>query len=343
MDVEHTGDLMFLTFPSAVFVDPAWDRSTNYSIALADCSVLVSPFRRSRPIGWISRPTIARENVAAFDPNPAKFEIFVSSLAMLAGVDGHGRVLMFLDDEANFDRLGQFSADTLCVRVVGDPPDGDREQFSERLLEDLMRHIRIETGQWWAGRREVPATPAIQTTFEMAREDFYNGRIHSRSPGIFIHDPVVKAVNHEIFLKGLSAFKNAKAPDPDKAALSDVIFYYAQGDFLLCLLLACNAVERLRDDIYAAIGARAKDTDLLKHLSSRLETIAGRNLKTERPDLFTFAEDLWTARGNMAHGLPFMWKSDRSLTRPPENFTLMFQHLLEWLGSIMLPDRSFLE
>ncbi|MBY3443784.1 hypothetical protein [Rhizobium laguerreae] len=334
MEIQHTGDLMFLTFPSPVFVDPTWSRSQNYSIAMVDYSILISPVYRSRPIGWVSRPMITRADVAKFDPNPAGFELFVASISILTGLNSDGQVLEFVDEQINYDRYGQFSADTICIRVMGGESEAERAQLVRKLFEYLMRYIRIETGQWWAGRREVPNTPAIQTTFELARADYYNGRVHSGSAGIFLHDVTVKALGHEIFLAGLSAFKNSGTFDPDKAALSDVILYYAQEDFLLCFLLACNAIEQSRDDLYKAIHKRPSDTDLLKHLSSRLETLVSRNLKTEQPDLYVFAEDLWTARGNMAHGLPFIWKSDRSLTRPPSDFTKKFERLLSWLRQI---------
>ncbi len=335
MNKECVGSQIFLTFPSPVHFDESLKTSPPISFEMAGCNITVWPFYRSRPIGWLPYPLLTSKAIAHIDPAlSASWPRLPGSAALAVAVDDTGAGVAFVDLEENFNTRGQFSGDTLSIRAIGLETEDQREKLSANIFEYLMRHIRVETKQWWAGRREIANVPTTRTSFEMSTPCIYNGNAHSGSPGYFVHDTNLRPLSYNIFAQGLEGFKISRPVDAKLSALSDVIFYHAQGDLTLTFVLACSTVETASNDIYKILKKNTNGFNILRQFTDLLETTMNRNLKTERSDLYQFLENIWAARNNVAHGASFFWKSDKALSAPPQHFTQNFEELLAWFQDV---------
>jgi hypothetical protein len=98
------------------------------------------------------------------------------------------------------------------------------------------------------------------------------------------------------------------------------------------------AKTRSKSGVGAVLSSPFDGTDLLRHLSSNLKDVRGRNLQTEEPRLWMEIKDLYVARHRIAHGREAMIRSPNG-ARPVNDEDLLrwknvVQECLLWMETL---------
>jgi hypothetical protein len=80
--------------------------------------------------------------------------------------------------------------------------------------------------------------------------------------------------------------------------------------------------------------------DLRKHLSTGLDSFVSRSYQRENPSQFETIDDLWLARGNIAHGKRSEYYRNGQRIRveldKARDFITAAEHCIRWLEDIVI-------
>ncbi|TBY86117.1 hypothetical protein [Rhizobium leguminosarum] len=334
MSEPHIGDLFFFSYAG----DLVLSRSDQPSQAVSfdrdgvKCSLLVP--QRTRPIGWRSSPPITKAAVAQFIPAIAGVDNFPPSTTILAGLNEQGQLTLYIDEPNSADMYGRHSVDTFVIEVIGLDSSDNRAAFATTMMAQLFRWLRVETDQWWAGRTSMISAPTFLTWMDITAPGRLSGAMGSSPGSILAHTIAGKAVTTPIWRDAVNKVAAGLLPTIFDEAFQNVAYYQAQGEQMTCLLLGVTAIEQVRDDLAETGKLKPNGVDILKHLTVDMQKGCQRNIQSEKPDLYSFLRDTWIARGRVAHGKPFFWKSNPTQTALPGSFARSIREVLEWMQTI---------
>jgi hypothetical protein len=208
--------------------------------------------------------------------------------------------------------LGNLLYDSLRIDAWGPSPETALFSFSASFLAWL----RVLSGQSWIGLYESHVDHSLKHTFEIDESGgalgspWTNARLLTPQTGTIL-------ITTEVFRAAArSAAASERAPE-HWTLYHDSIVARAQEDFARSTMAMALSLEVCRNTIFPKLlptsvvpgfGTRLKkpfdDTDLLEHLSKRLDQEKGRSLKREHPDIWPRINALYICRHHIAHGRP---------------------------------------
>ena len=100
----------------------------------------------------------------------------------------------------------------------------------------------------------------------------------------------------------------------------DAEYFASTGDFRRMVLDAAIACEIEKDKSFECLwrcnrtgqyrrGKAQSGYELPRLLDADLERLAGKSLRVDEPEVFERIQNLWNARGNVAHGEPAQFRT----------------------------------
>lgn len=303
--------------------------------------ITIDPPQRTAPIRWRRVPQLTAESFAQLFPALSSPPQLLGT-SIIVGFNENGELTLSMDTKEQYEAFGRYACDSIVVKVIGPGDSNNLESKASLLLRETLAWVRILSGQWWAGRSiEHPHhTLSCQLFMPLVSENVLDGSQLAPSQLFFIASRDVKAVTAEIWQQCLNNAMHGQAPPAYEVILSDIKYYFSGAEFLTCIILATSLFELMRNDIFERERTSARqlqlgETALEKHVTVGFDKLLNRNLKREASDAYAFLESCWVARGHVAHGKPFFWKSDREARNPPSDFVSKVQHIYEWFCSVL--------
>ncbi len=219
--------------------------------------------------------------------------------------------------------VGERQYDALRIDVWGPDAESELVAFAKRLLA-WLRHL---SAQPWIGAIDSHTDYTLKHHFGIDR---HGDAIES--PFAVAHVTTPEAATTSI-TSAIWTDAFTRACGGAEVPLYWGLFYDAQNshardDLRGAVLSMALALEVARDinfqrftasEFVEGIGLVLKapfdDTDLLKHLSSRLKKIYGRDLRVERPVIWKRVREIYIARHHVAHGREAVYPTGAGLRK----------------------------
>ena len=226
--------------------------------------------------------------------------------------------------------MGPRAHDAMRFDVYGDEAVVEKQLgiFAGRLLS----WIRVLTGQPWIDEFEFQTDPTIKNTFPVDDEGRAVETPHAHGK-VTTPDGNMRPLDAAIWQDAIT-----RAATGDETPLRWLVFLdaynaRAQSKNDLAILHLSLSIEIARDSVLdvlvppSAGASPFRGTNLLAHLSTDLFRWKGRDLETERPELWTALNSIYDARHHVAHGKPPI-VVDRGEVRPVTE-----EDIRAWIGA----------
>lgn len=247
-----------------------------------------------------------------------------------------------------------FPMDSLRIDAL-DLPGGQPSAHPSQSLTTFLQLLRYRTRQWWIGRSVDPLLGYLRNTFSVSVEGLPLevpaglGQIRTVSGDEL-------AVNGAIWQAALGDLANAKQVPIFQVLLLDARFFVSTHDIRRAILdsaICCENVldvtlERLwpvrrwpapgTSRAYSYSRAMGGETNLGVNLATGMDRYIGRSFQREYPNDHEVIENLWSARGSVAHGGAPEYRRNGQLFQAGEHeakeFVQTAERCVSWLESI---------
>ena len=243
------------------------------------------------------------------------------------------------------NQLNEFPKDSLRLDMEG---SHDLPDLAQDLVLRLLQLLRVRTGQWWITRSTDALLGYIRNSFPVTESgaplEPPLGYASARTVSGF-----EKPIDDAIWKAAITDLANLVDIDESRLMLLDVYYHAAARDFRLALLDAATAAEQAAEVTFERLWC-AKTTSKFKrgrvmpgdglpdYISADMKRFIGRSYSNEHPGNFARIEDLWLARGSVAHGGLAAWtrNGQRNVVNNEvaANFAVTVRHCIEWLESL---------
>jgi hypothetical protein len=276
-----------------------------------DAKITIYPPFRSAANNFVGMPDIKAKAI------PFKKEVSMNisddfkplTLAAHPSLPASGKEssVVFVWGQSDQDAKVDMPMDSLRLDVVGDAQQG------HLFLEQFLVRLRVMSRQWWIGR-------SIAGIFGYTRNEFSIGPfgVPKELPIGAVRFTVVgtdqQKIDADLWSKAIAAAINNDPVNDSVLMNLDAKYYLSLGDLSACIMNLANACENAKDLMVEAAwraknpGAKFKrgkvltGYDLPDHITDTLGPLTSRDLAKERPGVFQRIEDIWDARGSVAHG-----------------------------------------
>jgi len=304
---------------SYLYTFPFWIRSSPNetlnvrTIQINDCLIRIYPPFWTGEAVHSDIPKVAKNRI------PFLRRADESAVEKLTILDTYG----FPDETAihvSFDQEKTDIPDEIRNALRLDFHGHDCEFIELTLIHHFLDIIRWNTFQWWIGHPTSPIQGYRRTSFEIDK----NGSPVGESSG---HASARTLTGFEANLtsahwnESINLLSRGFDPPYYDQVWLDALYRNAIQDTRRAILDAAISCEIARDAtlerLWPEDGGKLKKGRILTgnnlptHLSTDLQKYTnGRSLETEDPELFEQIENLWSARGNIAHGGPLNYFRD---------------------------------
>lgn len=318
------------TFPFFMLVNMK-NKPELRMVELDDARLRIYPPFRSAPANWTVTPVLMASKIPFLTGREPKNKDFsfrsLWNVAAYPGTEGNSKIAgdnmtLVWKDSWNHEKFSDiFPMDSIRVDMI---PRGKavNAYLIEEFISRLVENVRCVTKQWWIGRSSDTFTGWKKASFEIDKYGKMLGQVGAYGSGSSvsgIEKPLDKSKWNEV----LSRCENGIDPDISDYLLLDASYFFAKNDMRRFVMDAATTCEIEKDNAFERLWKRYKNTnfrkgkamsgwDLGRHLDSDLENLCGRSLKKECPEIFMLIENLWDARGNVAHGEGAKFKRDGS-------------------------------
>ena len=350
-NTEVSGSAFLFTFPFWIYVDRDADLAPMV-VRKEGAELRVYPPFRSAPANHstLPIPDLTQTPIplgAVQVPPPSHIEP-VTAIPTIPDAEGDqaGMVVAWGAEWKNPPRY--FPMDSLRIDLVSAQGNG----FPiGTLVDDLLRSIRFLSHQWWIGQASWPLSSSL-LRYEIPIDT--DGTLLFETVGLRTagrtFNGTERPVDAGIWSQALSDIERGIDIPAPALLLLDAQFHRAVGDYRRFVLDASTAAEVSKDEAYERLwpvfgdGSRFKrgkmlhGYDLDLHVDEDLKRYAGRSYREEYPQYFRAVEDLWDARGNVAHGkIPFFRRDGATIPVDADHASRLSAaaaHLVDWLDQL---------
>lgn len=240
--------------------------------------------------------------------------------------------------------------DAVRIDVWGSTP----EVVANDFVSSYLSWVRLFTGQEWIGEFEPHTDPLLKNDFRIDRDGRAISEPYSYG-SVALRKPWWSLLTNELQETAFRWTLTGTAPPLYWMLFLDASLYWASAKEQECVMALALSLEVARDTIYPKF-ARVKKrkgtgdvladpfdgTDLLRHLTTALQSVGKPSLESDRPDLHSTVEQLYRARHHAAHGKPLITTADgqrrKLVAADLEPWLLPTFSTLKWIEE--LPRRS---
>lgn len=308
------------TFPFVIHVDSR-AQFEGREIAFQGGRARIYPLFRSAPANWIPMPKVAIRSV----PFPSSFTVptlrsgpeYFECLSVLPAPDGFSpsgvAIQAIAGDEGGPTSPTQPRKDSLRIDFVPGSTLRAAEQDLHTLANLLMANLRSITKQWWISRSSdvLVGWMRNQMAIDVSGAPLNVPEImvsRGMSPSGF-----ERTLDAKMWGKALDAISSNLEPPLYKELLLDSTYHLASKDYRRVVLDCAGACEMVKDALFERIWHTLhkgtfrksrvfKGYDLPVHVDRDLKALCDLSFALADPSSYQEIENLWDARGNVAHG-----------------------------------------
>ncbi len=345
------GTALLYTFPFLIYVDSQSPIKVK-EIIIDDTTIRIYPFFRSGKANFIPMPPISVESIPFIEglniePNN---NLIIPTLAAIPSLekDVNGESIMHLFVKEEFEQFPSIMPmDSLRIDLLS--REENKDQIVHSSVSKLIQLIRHKTKQWWMEHHTTASL--LRANFAILKNGFPLEKPWSNAMGRTVTGDEIP-IDEAIWEESINDLEQEKV-SPLYALLNlDARYFAAISDFRRAVLDAVIACEQARDihferlwflkagDVPFKINRVLSGVNLPVHLSADLLKMTNNthSFEIEHPNDFAVIEDLWDARGNIAHGRPNQYRRDGVLNDVNEDkiteFIKSTSRCIKWLESI---------
>lgn len=347
---DEYGTAFLLTFPFWIFVS-LQDAPAFREFHFEGVKVRVYPPFRSGPANFLPAPHVKLEAVPQLVQLGRPILVLQGlppTLAMIPkfGIDAHGKMaaLACFGPEFKEGELDPFPMDSLRVDVLKAKPDPVLNDVVARLLD----MSRWRATQWWIRRSIDPLAGYVRNAIDLDQTGAFQSPIR---PYGGVHTVVGDEVPITDQLWGDCISRVARGELASQPVLRtlDALHSAACREYERAVIEAAIGVEQAKDNAFRRLWPRVRTgayrrgkvltgSDVHEHITRVLEGYIGRNYATEHPENAAIINQLWFARGNVAHGSGAYYRSDGAMQPVDQptakRFAMVARHCVNWLLSL---------
>lgn len=341
------------SFPFWVYVARSADSPVIHELEYRGSHLRVYPPFRSGPANLLPMPYINGCEVpfqgSARPEISPDFSPMALAVIPTLGVDeSHGASLLTVWGEEWDDPPDPFPMNSLRIDVLTAPRDSAGE-VARSLLDSLLSQIRVTTRQWWICHSVHPLVGYVRNEFAIT----VDGRPCEQPAGLGQGRTVTgneRPLTESSWLTVLTEVAHEVQVPLHQELYLDGRYFTAAHDYRRAVVdfaIACeHAKEQTFERLYIeASSGRAEyrrsriltGHNLPRHLSGSLRRF-GQSYEDEHPEQFRALEDLWHARGNVAHGRAPSFRRGGAVYHVDEGeckrFAAAVDHCIRWLGEL---------
>lgn len=315
------GKAYFFTFPFWIFIDRN-NTLTVQEIQLENLPLRIHPPFRSAPANYIPMPRVNPHSIPSSGKQnnyPQAFDMSISAVPLLGGALSEGRAFKYFQTP-HFDKeLSAFPMDSMRIDVLSINYD---ENVIREIFSEFLNYLRFRTRQWWIGRSMDFIIGFIRNAAPFTESDILIEPSECLLRVSTINGDELP-VNGDLWSSVIKDMVNKTEVPAFHYMILDAYYYAYTGDIKGAIINAATACEQAKDLTFERLWKKLKGNDSFKrgkvlsgydlpdHISHDLEAFGSYSYSKLFPDEFNQIEDLWNARGNIAHGGPNMFWRDR--------------------------------
>lgn len=318
------GEAWLYSFPFWIIVDT--DNPPQIAEAEVD-SVLIRaypPFRSGTPTS-MPMPGIDPHAVPWMEGStcpqipPDSKMVRMTYIPLLVTADGKAANVIVLNDTSLTYKSPEYPMDSLRLDVAKSweaVPD-----FQLSVVLRLLQNLRVISGQWWIGRSTDTLLGYLRNVFEIDN----TGSALKRPSACTAARTTVgfeQPINGQIWSEAINMLSRGDLARASRLLLLDSYYHAAAKDYRTAVLSLAQALEQETERSFACLWPRSnshvfkrrrvmRGSGLPDYLTSDLQRLCGKSLVHDLPGVFEVVEDIWLARGNIAHGHPAEYYRNR--------------------------------
>ena len=269
------------------------------------------PFR-SAPANYlpmpVPEPAVIKKTGLRFKPDVVFPRL---AIVLLPAMDENSEPRAQIERDESWSCMPEpFPMDSMRIDIQGAE---DGLAAAQGLARLILRHIRLETEQWWITRSMDAYTTYVRAIFKTDPEGLSYHRPYTEMRGLWGFE---RPLTPEGWYRVIGLVINDVAPDFAQELLMDAYFHCHSNNLdnaIMFAAIACeNAVENACSQIWERKhGGTSKfkrdkvlrsNNKLPNNLSKDLERFVGRDFSNDDPESFKLIQELWILRGKVAHG-----------------------------------------
>lgn len=302
------------SFPFPVYVDTEC-RILPIEQKIEDKTVRIYPFFRSGPANFNSSPPIDLTQVPQptgnnpTDTSAPRYLPWLTTIPSLKGEPTGSAILTMVPTWEKKFRF--FPMDSIRIDVLGSHPKPPG--FANDVVTRLLRYIRVRTRQWWIGVEYPTGTECyLRQIIPISRAGVFKGTPEGNASFTTPHGDEHSldcAIWHEV----ITDIRNNRMIVDYEDLLLDARYHAAKNEMRRSIIDLAVACEQACEAAFMRIiehkkmpsfrrGKYYSGNDLTRHLNQDLQKLSGFSLDADRPETSKHISELWSLRGNLAHG-----------------------------------------
>lgn len=311
---ENSSIACLFSFPFPVYVDTESKLSLSEQ-KIEDETVRIYPFFRSGPANFNSSPPIDLSQVPLpignhpTDTSVPRYLPWLTTIPSLSGEPTGSAILTIAPTWEKKPRF--FPMDSIRIDILGSHPKPPG--FANDVVNRLLRNIRVRTRQWWIGIEYPTGTEYyLRQIVPISRSGAFKGTPEGN--GSFTtprgdERPLDRTIWHEVIT---DVRTNRMIADYEDLLL-DARYHAAKNEMRRSIIDLAVACEQACEATFIRIiehrklplfrrGKYYSGNDLTKHLNHDLLRLSGFSLDSGIPETSKHISELWSLRGDLAHG-----------------------------------------
>ncbi len=311
---ENSSIACLFSFPFPVYVDT----ESRFSLSeqkIDDETVRIYPFFRSGPANFNSSPPIDLSQVSLpagnglIDISAPRYLPWLTTIPSLSGEPTGSAILTMAPTWDTKPRF--FPMDSIRIDILGSHPKPPG--FSNGLVTRLLRHIRVQTRQWWIGIEYPTGTEYyLRQIIPISRSGAFEGTPEGNASFTTPRGDEIP-LDRTIWDEVITDTKKNRMVEVYEDLLLDARYHAAKNEIrrsIIDLAVACEQaceatflrfIEHRKMPSFRR-GKYYSGNDLTKHLNQDLHRLSGFSLDAEIPETGEHISELWSLRGDLAHG-----------------------------------------
>lgn len=302
------------SFPFPIYIDTESKFSPTEQRIRAE-TVRIYPFFRSGPANFSSAPPIDLAQV----PQPSSKYLtetspprYLPSLTVIPALKGEPVGSAILTLTPSWEKRPRFfPMDSIRVDILGSHPKSPG--LVSDVVNRLLRCIRVKTRQWWIGTGyPTGAEYYLRQIIPISRGGTFRGSPEGNGSFTTPRGDELP-LDNSIWNSSLTGVRDNRMIADYEDLLLDARYHAAKNEMRRAVIDLAVACEQACESTFIRMinqrrmppfrrGKYYSGNDLTKHLNQDLEKLSGFSLDKYIPKVSEHISELWSLRGDFAHG-----------------------------------------
>lgn len=312
--MKQSGNSWLSTFPFWLIIDKTNPPKTKTIYLSKKKYIFYPPFRSGNanfiPMPFINIDKIPIKKGSTKPKTDPSMVDKISAIPVLNFQNRTSTINLIRSNEFTDYPKNQFPMDSIRIDFSNDITGGGTQNHN--IIYKFLEHLRVESNQWWITRSSDGLLGYTRNCFPINKKGGPTHYIQGTVSMIAAYGEE-RPIDSQIWDKSLTNFQNGNNANISQIRILDFLYYLSINDFRNSILNATMALEieaeltfeRLwykNNSIKFKRGRVMKGDNLPNHISNDIDILIKKSYQKEYPVNFSKINNLWLARGNVAHG-----------------------------------------